>query len=78
MEGTAASVAAQLLYLWALEAAGLLAAGGLPRGAALVLPVAACAVVEALTEQVRLSGKWSNRPEEPKTTSNLCDQGLPI
>ena len=46
-----ASVAAQLLYLWALEAAGVVAE--LRWSAALVLPVAACALVEALTEQVR-------------------------
>ena len=46
-----ASVAAQLLYLWALEAAGVVAE--LRWGAALVLPVAAGALVEALTEQVR-------------------------
>ena len=46
-----ASVAAQLLYLWALEAAGVVT--GLRWGAALVLPVAAGALVEALTEQVK-------------------------
>jgi len=51
VEGTAASVAAQLLYLWMLEGAGVVVPE-LRWGAALILPVAACAVVEALTEQV--------------------------
>ncbi len=50
VEGTAASVLAQLSFLFLLDATGLLP--GLQWSLALLVPIAVCAVAEALTTQV--------------------------
>jgi dolichol kinase len=52
VEGTLASVAAQLFYLWALEALGVMGKATLEWNVTLFLPIMICAVVEAIVTQV--------------------------